>query len=882
MRAAVPKHDQFESTLVELCWQVDIALLWISPTFESECRRNAVFGFVRDVLLEHPNLRESRIMLTGSFAAKTYLPDSDIDVSIMFPVDDTVDRDEWVYMVNNALCRAAVKTCAHQSPRVSSVSVSPPASMYQKHPIRNVTFVNGRVKVLNCIVGNISVDITPCAPCGSVAAAVLMEEADKHFVIKDPPRYLRSVWGTSAQRHVFKRSVLLIKAWCLYESGPLSAAIGGLENIPILCSKTGRLSSYAISVMVLAMFNESTTERKAYQESCSLNKNISFSSLDGIKTEVKDGDHISADLSHPFLVLLRFLRVYSCFDWDSFALSIDGRIPLPSKNTSIRSGGANELDIVSGEKEVRPLSGVLKRLRSTSDHDLCSAGRLSEDFAVKTWHIIDPLDCSNNLALGVSKSSATSIRIAMDIGRRRIDDIMCHLILTNNNRNRSTWTPPSRSPLEFIKSFFPVVNATFGCFSQNEGQHQTHEVVAVPYRQYAKSSVSVVPVVYNEMQKRLWGLVHDGWPSLPVSLVAEVTHKLILNDEAMLQRVMDNPNRLVSLVAHALDELPGVVFIVPGNGFRADLLDHPMQRTLAFTRRKRRQRDKAGNVEVVNDESDSKTLGYDVFATELEGDLYSMTKDMDFTTKPLVQCTGETQSLKVPGLDDFKLDGSMFNAPSATVAQVVNKCEAVVEERPINRNDEPSTIDHTKVSKRTKSKQSKVSHKSAKISSPKVDIKSLKENTKPAPISFFVTMLATTMLCTSVLFAYACQFNVAEMSVSPVYDILARVIHINMTPWADNRPFDAVEPSALPTSVPTPIIASGHTCDDSCAAYLSNSIAQSSIHEPPVCNSACDAPLTRTWVLQGRDVILGDLVHKQSDLVYKWEKNNQSVGVITP
>ena len=71
--------------------------------------------------------------------------------------------------------------------------------------IRNVTFVNGEIKIVKCLVNNIQVDVsfrqvrgpwTRLTPqTSSIAVSLLVEAADHHF----------------GHNHVFKRSVLLIK-----------------------------------------------------------------------------------------------------------------------------------------------------------------------------------------------------------------------------------------------------------------------------------------------------------------------------------------------------------------------------------------------------------------------------------------------------------------------------------------------------------------------------------------------------------------------------------------------------------------------------------------------------------------------------------------------
>ena len=101
--------------------EVDALIDALRPTAESERRRDAVLQYVRECLHAHARLRGARCCVTGSFALKTYLPESDIDMTLLLPPADAAaaeggapeaggDADEeWVVAVSEALCRAAMR-----------------------------------------------------------------------------------------------------------------------------------------------------------------------------------------------------------------------------------------------------------------------------------------------------------------------------------------------------------------------------------------------------------------------------------------------------------------------------------------------------------------------------------------------------------------------------------------------------------------------------------------------------------------------------------------------------------------------------------------------------------------------------------------------------
>ncbi|KAG7990572.1 hypothetical protein I3843_02G031700 [Carya illinoinensis] len=113
------------------------------------------------------------------------------------------------------------------------------------------------VKIIKCLVENILADIS-FDQLGGLCTLCFLEEVD-HLI---------------NQNHLFKRSIILIKAWCYYESR-------------ILVAHHGLISTYALETLVLYIFHVF---------------NNSFAG--------------------PLEVLYRFLEFFSKFDWDNFCVSL--------------------------------------------------------------------------------------------------------------------------------------------------------------------------------------------------------------------------------------------------------------------------------------------------------------------------------------------------------------------------------------------------------------------------------------------------------------------------------------------------------------------------------------------------------------------------------
>lgn len=399
-----------------------------------------MFKHVQEVV--QVQLPDCKIFPVGSFPLKTYLPYSDVDMVMFLPrrstsmnrsegkvvaasawngrgwsdepgCDDVetrgAGRETALVAANQALCMAAASTkrgYPGRSPRRHSVATAKPE-------IRSVSFINARTPIVKMVVGNMVVDLTENQG-GSVAAAALLEEAD-NLIRRD---------------HLFKRSLLLLKAWAWCETPRLVGK-------RVLGAQEGGLTSYGLSVMVLHLF--------------------------AVKS--------SADtLSHPLDVLLRFFEVYSEFDWDRYCLTLDGPVPVDSVCKPFPRGGfQSEIDAGSriqplvrkvlaelspkvdqeqeqekeqekkAKEKVKEKEKAGRRGRRSSRHPRSPEG-YGEDspsahadgetpsvpspvphFPRRTCNILDPLNALNNLGHSVLKPNLEALERALQQGREKLE-----------------------------------------------------------------------------------------------------------------------------------------------------------------------------------------------------------------------------------------------------------------------------------------------------------------------------------------------------------------------------------------------------------------------------------------------------------------------------
>ncbi|KAH0464476.1 hypothetical protein IEQ34_007262 [Dendrobium chrysotoxum] len=199
-------------------------------------------------------------------------------------------------------------------------------------PINITCFVMLRVKIIKCLVENIVVDIS-FNQVGGLCTLCFLDEID-HLI---------------NQNHLFKRSIILIKAWCYYESR-------------ILGAHHGLISTYALETLVLYIFH------------------VFNNSFNG-----------------PLEVLFRFLEFFSHFDWDNFCVSLWGPVPISSlPDMSAESPRKDGGELLLSGLFLEACSSVYAVFPSGQENQ-------GQQFVSKHFNVIDPLRTNNNLGRSVSK-----------------------------------------------------------------------------------------------------------------------------------------------------------------------------------------------------------------------------------------------------------------------------------------------------------------------------------------------------------------------------------------------------------------------------------------------------------------------------------------------
>ncbi|XP_023004913.1 uncharacterized protein LOC111498083 isoform X1 [Cucurbita maxima] len=297
----------------------------IQPNPPAEDRRNAVADYVQRLIMK---CFPCQVFTFGSVPLKTYLPDGDIDLT--------------AFSRNHNL----KETWAHQ---VRDMLESEEKNENAEFRVKEVQYIKAEVKIIKCLVENIVVDIS-FDQLGGLCTLCFLEEVD-HLI---------------NQSHLFKRSIILIKAWCYYESR-------------ILGAHHGLISTYALETLVLYIFHV-----------------------------------FNNPFAGPLEVLYRFLEFFSKFDWDNFCVSLWGPVPISSlpdvtAEPPRRDGG----DLLLNKLFLEACSSVYAVFPGGHENQ-------GQPFVSKYFNVIDPLRVNNNLGRSVSKGNFFRIRSAFAFGAKRL------------------------------------------------------------------------------------------------------------------------------------------------------------------------------------------------------------------------------------------------------------------------------------------------------------------------------------------------------------------------------------------------------------------------------------------------------------------------------
>ncbi|GMH90333.1 hypothetical protein TrST_g1364 [Triparma strigata] len=327
----------------------------------------------------------------GAYALKTYLPDDWLHLSAFLCQGQ---EQTWFIKVNEVLCKTS----------------NSPENNDGTHKISNVNFSNeGESRAIRCTTDGVNVDMTANS-IEELYQVAFLEEVDL-LLGKD---------------HLFKRSILLVKAWWLYETRAFSGQ-----------TMLASVSEFALTTMLLAVVNK-----------------------------------YHARLQHPLQVLSMFFSVYCKLDWTKEAVTVQGIVEVDgSRLGKLKEGFTNSdemlispdmilryqqrcgqsrlnantrtasttsvhtsVDTTGGGQQMPSMDGTIGDV--AGDGDLISRGNnikfdphiRTAMFTTGNMNIQNPLDPGENLVHSkVSERRANRFSQVLQAGAKNLQPILAHL-----------------------------------------------------------------------------------------------------------------------------------------------------------------------------------------------------------------------------------------------------------------------------------------------------------------------------------------------------------------------------------------------------------------------------------------------------------------------
>eukprot|EP01041_Mallomonas_annulata_P000479 gene479-895_t len=247
-----PEATALSSWEMKIYYRVNELLCWLVPSSSAIARREVVIEYVKSII---SRCLGARMFSVGAMMSKTFLPDEIIQIT---PFLCKGQDENWFIRVNEALC--ASSTGAN---KIQGISVD------------KITFFPNEVKIV-VELNNLAVDISP-NELASLYSSALFED-------------FNTLVG---HENLFKKSVILVKAWLTYEAPRFVTEFFADPSFPKNNASTLLPQSALNALMIWLFYSRGSSKTKPNESS----------------------------IEHPMEALGIFLTIFSAIEWDTVAIA---------------------------------------------------------------------------------------------------------------------------------------------------------------------------------------------------------------------------------------------------------------------------------------------------------------------------------------------------------------------------------------------------------------------------------------------------------------------------------------------------------------------------------------------------------------------------------
>ena len=214
---------------------VDFILDIIGPNLERESERSINLKIVEGIIIKIFKIKlpdyTTYLLPYGSYPIKTYLKNADIDITIFFEskIEKKVLIDLSLDLINKSIL--LIKDEFERYNKEVSFEL-----------FSDIKIIMADIRLLKCKIGSISLDISINNFSG-LYKIVLIDYIENQFKSQFNKNNLFFESSYSDNKlNIFRRALLLIKAWCSYEGN-------------LMGSNIGLMASYTLEILVIYVFN---------------------------------------------------------------------------------------------------------------------------------------------------------------------------------------------------------------------------------------------------------------------------------------------------------------------------------------------------------------------------------------------------------------------------------------------------------------------------------------------------------------------------------------------------------------------------------------------------------------------------------------------------